>query len=64
MDVEKVRKAISKLNHDDNDIETGPAFDKQWKLAANSSEKSAKSFALCALKTSLKSLPKDLPATY
>lgn len=42
MDVEKVRKAISKLNHDDNDIETGPAFDKQWKLAANSSEKKCK----------------------
>ena len=42
MNVEKVRKAISKLNHDDNDIETGPAFDKQWKLAANSSEKKCK----------------------
>ena len=42
MDVEKVRKAISKLNRDDNDIETGPAFDKQWKLAANSSEKKCK----------------------
>ena len=42
MNVEKVRKAISKLNHDDNDIETGPVFDKQWKLAANSSEKKCK----------------------
>lgn len=42
VDVEKVRKAISKLDHDDEEINTGPAFDKQWKLAANSWEKKCK----------------------
>ena len=42
VDVEKVRKAISKLDHDDDEIQTGPAFDKQWKLAANSWEKKCK----------------------
>jgi len=42
VDVEKVRKAISKLDHDDEEIQTGPAFDKQWKLAANSWEKKCK----------------------
>ena len=42
IDVEKVRKAISKLDHDDYEIQTGPAFDKQWKLAANSWEKKCK----------------------
>ena len=42
MDMEKVRKAISKLEHDEEEIETGPIFDKQWKLAATSSEKKCK----------------------
>ena len=42
VDVEKVRKAISKLDHDDEEIQTGPVFDKQWKLAANSWEKKCK----------------------
>jgi tetratricopeptide (TPR) repeat protein len=42
IDVEKVRKAISKLDHDDYEIQAGPAFDKQWKLAANSWEKKCK----------------------
>ena len=42
MDIEKVRKAISKLDHDEEEIKTGPIFDKQWKLAATSSEKKCK----------------------
>ena len=42
MDMEKVRKAISKLDHDEEEIKTGPIFDKQWKLAATSSEKKCK----------------------
>jgi len=42
MDIEKVRKAISKLEHDEEEIKTGPIFDKQWKLAATSSEKKCK----------------------
>ena len=42
MDMEKVRKAISKLDHDEEEIKTGPIFDKQWKLAAISSEKMCK----------------------
>ncbi len=42
MDMEKVRKAISKLDHDEEEIKTGPIFDKQWKLAAISSEKRCK----------------------
>lgn len=42
MDMEKVRKAISKLDHDEEEIKTGPVFDKQWKLAATSSEKKCK----------------------
>jgi tetratricopeptide (TPR) repeat protein len=42
MDIEKVRKAISKLEHDEEEIKTGPTFDKQWKLAATSSEKKCK----------------------
>ena len=42
MDIEKVRKAISKLDHDEEEIKTGPIFEKQWKLAATSSEKKCK----------------------
>ena len=42
MDIEKVRKAISKLDHDEEEVKTGPIFDKQWKLAATSSEKKCK----------------------
>ena len=42
MDIEKVRKAISKLDHDEEEIKTGPIFDKQWKIAATSSEKKCK----------------------
>ena len=42
MDMEKVRKAISKLDYDEEEIKTGPIFDKQWKLAATSSEKKCK----------------------
>ena len=42
MDIEKVCKAISKLDHDEEEIKTGPIFDKQWKLAATSSEKKCK----------------------
>ena len=42
MDIEKVRKAISKLDPDEEEIKTGPIFDKQWKLAATSSEKKCK----------------------
>lgn len=42
MDMDKVRKAILKLDHDEEEIKTGPIFDKQWKLAATSSEKKCK----------------------
>ena len=42
MDMDKVRKAILKLDHDEEEIKTGPIFDKQWKLAAISSEKRCK----------------------